>query len=50
VTHATAGALANPVLGPLTWGRDAAQQAAITLQDPVRIVIHARHLVGPLHV
>jgi hypothetical protein len=50
VTHATVGALANPVLGPLTWGRDAAQQAAITLQDPVRIVIHARHLLGPLHV
>jgi hypothetical protein len=48
VTHATVGALADLALGPLTWGRDAAQQAAITLQDPVRIVIHARHLLGPL--
>jgi hypothetical protein len=47
VTHATVGALAEPALGPLTWGRDAAQQAAITLQDPVRIVVHARHLLGP---
>jgi hypothetical protein len=47
VTHATVGALASPTLGPLTWGRDAAQQAAITLQDPVRIVVHARHLLGP---
>jgi hypothetical protein len=46
VSHATVGALAEPVLGPLTWGRDAAQQAAITLQDPVRIVVHARHLLG----
>jgi hypothetical protein len=47
VSHATVGALAHPALGPLTWGRDAAQQAAITLQDPVRIVVHARHLLGP---
>jgi hypothetical protein len=47
VSHATVGALANPTLGSLTWGRDAAQQAAITLQDPVRIVVHARHLLGP---
>jgi hypothetical protein len=47
VTHATIGALAQPALGPLTWGRDAAQQAAITLQDPVRIIVHARHLLGP---
>ena len=47
VSHATIGALAEPALGPLTWGRDAAQQAAITLQDPVRIVVHARHLLGP---
>ena len=47
VTHATVGALAEAALGPLTWGRDAAQQAAITLQDPVRIVVHARHLLGP---
>jgi hypothetical protein len=50
VTHATVGALANPALGPLTWGRDAAQQAAITLQDPVRIVVHGRHLLGPRRV
>jgi hypothetical protein len=47
VTHATVAALADHALGPLTWGRDAAQQAAITLQDPVRIVVHARHLLGP---
>jgi hypothetical protein len=45
VTHATVGALDHPELGSLTWGQDAAQQAAITLQDPVRVVIHARHLV-----
>lgn len=46
VSHAIVDALVDPVLGPLTWGRDAAQQAAITLQDPVRIVVHARHLLG----
>jgi hypothetical protein len=31
-------------IGPLAWGRDAAHQAAITLQDPVRLLVHARHL------
>jgi len=28
----------------LTWGQDAAHQAAITLQDPVRLLVHARHV------
>jgi hypothetical protein len=31
-------------IGALAWGRDAAHQAAITLQDPVRLLVHARHL------
>jgi hypothetical protein len=35
---------AGTVIDGLAWGRDAAHQAAITLQDPVRLLVHARHL------
>lgn len=35
---------AGSAIGGLQWGRDAAHQAAITLQDPVRLLVHARHL------
>jgi hypothetical protein len=35
---------AGSTIAGLAWGRDAAHQAAITLQDPVRLLVHARHL------
>jgi hypothetical protein len=34
-----------PSIGGVTWGRNAAHQATITLQRPVRIAIHAREMI-----
>jgi hypothetical protein len=38
-------AAALPSIGGATWGRNAAHQASITLQRPVRIAIHAREMI-----
>lgn len=45
LSHASARA-ALPAVGPETWGRNAAHQATITLQRPVRVAIHARELLS----
>jgi len=34
-----------PVVDNVTWGRNGAHQAFITLQRPVRIAIHARDMI-----
>lgn len=50
VHHAPAlGRLANRQIGPYRWGVDAAQQAAITLQQPVRVAIHADEILKEEH-
>jgi hypothetical protein len=49
MTHlALAGVLAKKTLGGVAWGLNAAHMAAITLQPPARIAIHAAALItGP---
>jgi len=48
VAFATVGAFgATLSRDGLTWGATAADHAAITLQDPVRVAIHARDLLAP---
>ncbi len=45
VRFAEAGAFGGPLTREgLTWGATAADHAAITLQDPVRVAVHARDL------
>jgi hypothetical protein len=39
------GALADKILGGITWGLNAAHMAAATLQPPARIAIHAAALI-----
>lgn len=47
VVHAPLDAFgSNATVDGLTWGLDSAHQAAITLQDPVRIIVHARELLS----
>ena len=36
---------ALPIIDNVEWGRNAAHQAYITLQRPVRIAIHARDMI-----
>ena len=46
VTHAsTAAVLPKSTIQDVTWGKNSAHQAFITLQRPVRIAIHARQMI-----
>jgi hypothetical protein len=47
LTHASVKAVL-PSLQGMTWGKNSAHQAFITLQRPVRIAIHARQMIGEL--
>lgn len=47
LTHASAKTVL-PSLQGMTWGKNSAHQAFITLQRPVRIAIHARQMIGEL--
>ena len=44
LTHASAKTVLPPLQG-MTWGKNSAHQAFITLQRPVRIAIHARQMI-----
>ncbi len=45
LTHASAKVVFPPLQG-MTWGKNSAHQAFITLQRPVRIAIHARQMIA----
>ena len=46
VAHVSAGAvLPKSTIQDVTWGKNSAHQAFITLQRPVRIAIHARQMI-----